>query len=230
MFYNCEGLTDLYLGGEGHKLLAYNITNFDNKNLKRIKFQNFAEITMLPTPNVYSPIPTHINYLNIKCPTMKTIVRCGVFRTDCPSGELKLIFNNTILLEQGSGLIECDNLQPQITSECQRLLISPNYDGDFTIDYSCFPNLTQYTLINLLSNLYESNNRTKSKIILNSNVFPEKTIDTIYLYGLSTQTNNNKIAHTIYGISDSPLSGGMTLKEWLTTYHPGLSVEFVEKK
>lgn len=230
MFYNCEGLTDLYLGGGEHKLLAYNITNFDNKNLKRIKFKDFDEITMLPTPNVYIQIPTHINYLNIGNYDRRTIVSCGAFKTDCPSGELKLIFNNTVLLNQGSGLIECDNLQPQITGECYNLLISPDYDGDFTIDYSCFPNLTQYTLIHLLSNLYESNNRTKSKIILNSNVFPEKTIDTIYCYGLSTQTNNNKIAHTIHGLSDSPVSGSMTLREWLTTYHQGLSVEFVEKK
>lgn len=227
MFYNCEGLTDLYLGGKGHELLAYNITNFDNKNLKRIKFKDFDEIIMLPTPNVYIQIPTHINYLNFD---HVRSVCCGAFKTDCPSGELKLIFNNTVLLNQGSGLIECDNLQPQITSECYNLLISSDYDGDFTIDYSCFPNLTQDTLIHLLSNLYESNNRTKSKIILNSNVFPEKTIDTIYFYGLSTQTNNNKIAHTIHGISYSPASGGMTLREWLTTYHPGLSVEFVEKK
>lgn len=227
MFYNCEGLTDLYLGGEEHKLLAYNITNFDNKNLKRIKFKDFDEIIMLPTPNVYIQIPTHINYLNFD---HVRSVSCGAFKTDCPSGELKLIFNNTVLLNQGSGLIECDNLQPQITNECYNLLISPDYDGDFTIDYSCFPNLTQDTIIHLLSNLYESNNRTKSKIILNSNVFPEKTIDTIYFYGLSTQTNNNKIAHTIHGLSDSPVSGSITLREWLTTYHPGLSVEFVEKK
>lgn len=227
MFYNCEGLTDLYLGGVGYKLLAYNITNFDNENLKRIKFQYFDEIIMLPTLNAYIQIPTHINYLNFD---RVRSVSCGAFKTDCPSGELKLIFNNTVLLNQGSGLIECDNLQPQITGECYNLLISPDYDGDFTIDYSCFPNLTRYTLINLLSNLYESNNRTKSKIILNSNVFPEKTVDTIYVYGFSTQTNNNKIAHTIHGCSETPISGGMTLKEWLTTYHPGLSVEFIEKK
>ena len=53
---------------------------------------------------------------------------------------------------------------------------------------------------------------------------------TIYCYCLSTKTKNKKISHTKHVISDSPLSGSMTLKEWLTTYHPGLSVEFLEKK